>query len=458
MASIDHLSVSDLEFRIEKGEVDTILVAFVDAQGRLQGKRVVASHFMSQVMSAGTAIPAHLLAVDTERAQGDGANAPVLGSAFGDLLMRPDVTTLFRMPWQPDSAGVLCDIFLPDGTPVAISPRAVLTRQIARLEASSMAASIGAEPDFLVFQETYEQAFGAGYRNLTPLTMQPGSHSAFASARTEPLLGRIRKALAAVTIPIDYTTAQPAPGQHQVTLHHQTALRACDGVSIVKNAIKEMVAQDGRSVTFMAKYDLASNGNAGAFSLSFRSARGAMTLTDRYDESGLSPMGKAFIAGHTSHARELMLLFAPTPNSYRRFVSEPLAPSAANWGRDNRSCAFRLVGSDLSIHLENRIPGSDANPYLVVAGMIAAGLDGVHRQLPSDPPIAGNGRDAGSPALPTTLAEAIAAWEESAWVEATFGRDVQQHYADVARIEEAASAQDGDDALDQERVRYFEVP
>ena len=242
-----------------------------------------------------------------------------------------------------------------------------------------------------------------------------------------------------------------------MTLHHQDALRACDGVVIVKNAIKEIAAQQGRSVTFMAKYDLGHDGNAGDLSLSFRSARGAMTLTDRYDESGLSPMGKAFVAGHTAHAHELMLLFAPTANSYRRFATEPLAPSAANWGRDNRSCAFRLVGSDTSIRLENRIPGSDANPYLVAAGMIAAGLDGVHRQLRADAPIVGDGRDTGSPTLPVTLDEAIAAWEGSEWVGATFGSGVRQHYADMARVEAAGCAQVGDDALDRERMRYFEI-
>lgn len=455
MAKHEALTLPDVEFAVEKGTVDTVFVAFTDLQGRLQGKRVEVRHFMSEVLSSGTAIPAHLLAVDSGMRTAPGHVLSPGDTGFGDLVLRPDLRALFRMPWQEGTIGVLCDVTLPDGTSVVESPRAILARQLRRLEGSNIGAVLDSDLDFRVFEETYETAFSRDYADLTPLTRITASHSGFASARAESLLHRVRTSLAAVPVSLESTVAGDAPGQQELTLLQQEAMRSCDELVIAKNAVKEIAAQDGRSATFMAMYDLASVGNAHHVSLSFRGARGGMTLTDRYDDEGLSPVGRAFIAGQLAHAPELMLLFAPNPNSYRRFGTEPFAPSALDWGRDNRTCAFRVVGADAGLRLENRIPGSDANPYLVAAGMVAAGLDGIQHQRPLGPEATGATADRVD--LPTTLEEACTAWEGSEWVEAVFGTEVQRHCARTARLEIEAALQGQEDPLAWERSRYFEV-
>jgi glutamine synthetase len=444
MAVTAPVTMADVQFAIEKGEIDTFLVAFTDGRGRLLGYRIPAAQYLAKVAVGGIDVPASVLAPDD----------------FGFLTLRPDVTTAFRMPWQPDTVGVLAEVGHGDGTPVITLPRAILRQQLSRLDASSLTAVIGSEPEFTVFHESYDDGSRAGYRDLTPSPARHASHSALGSALAEPFVGRVRKALTAVPIAVSSTALGSAPGQHQITLGPQDALRACDQLTIVKYAVMEMAAQAAVSATFMAKFDAEAAGSALQLSVSLRGARGTMTMSDRYDDIGLSQLGKAFIAGQLLHARELCILYAPSRNSYRRFTGEAFAPSAVTWARENRTCAFLLAGTDSSLRLQNRICGSDSNAYLVTAGMIAAGLDGVHRQLHLGPAVDGDGHRAGSPPLPTTHAEAITAWEESEWVAAALGTDVQGHYASIARANDGSvgpAAATDTEAIDRERADCFEI-
>jgi glutamine synthetase len=241
-------------------------------------------------------------------------------------------------------------------------------------------------------------------------------------------------------------------GQHEIAFRYTDALGTCDNHVIYKTGSKVIASQEGMSLTFMAKFN-EREGNSCHIHLSFRGADGSMVMTDAADPSGMSALGKAFVAGQLAHSNELALLFAPQINSYKRYVPGSFAPTAIRWGHDNRTCAFRLVGHGAGLRLENRVPGGDVNPYLSVAGMIAAGLDGIERALPLEPPFEGNAYTSDSLRVPSNMGEALHLWESSAWIRATFGEEVQAHYANMARVEIAAY---GKAVTDWERFRGFE--
>ncbi len=452
MAGNERLTMADLEFEVEKKAVDTILVAFSDLQGRLVGRRITIDYFRSSVLTAGLRVPAYLLATDASGRPAPGFALASVSNGFPDLVLRVDTATLFRMPWQPGSVGILGDLELPDGSPVNVSPRTILRRQLQRVEGSNLSASVGLEPQFTAFDDQRGATAASDFAALRKTGPAGAGHVAFQSSRSEPLLHRVRTSGTLVPVGIEGTVGLPSPGHFEVTLTPTDALAVSDGALVLRSAIKDIAVQEDMAVTFMAAFD-EGVGSAGHVSMSLKGLRGGMPLADRHGESGLSEVGKAFVAGLLDHAAELCLLMAPTVNSYRRFASDPFSPSAVNWGVDNRTCAVRVVGAEASLRVENRIPGSDANPYLVVAAMIAAGLDGTNRQAQLPAAVTGDGHGADSPALPGSLAEALGAWTDSDWVRQTFGSDVQDHYANLARIEIEAA---GDRTLDDERARYFD--
>jgi glutamine synthetase len=273
------------------------------------------------------------------------------------------------------------------------------------------------------------------------------------TARVEPLLRRIRNAMTGAGMIVESAKGECNLGQHEIAFKYQDALRTCDNHVVYKNGAKEIAAQEGMALTFMAKYN-EREGNSCHVHLSFRGTDGSMVMADHHDaDQGLSDAGRAFIAGQLAHARELTLMYAPQINSYKRYVPGSFAPTAVRWGRDNRTCAFRLVGHGQSLRLENRVPGGDVNPYLAVAGMVAAGLDGIQRQLPLEDPFVGNAYADDSERVPSSMGEALALWESSAWVRETFGHEVQDHYSNMARVE---LADYGRTVTDWERYRSFE--
>ena len=241
-------------------------------------------------------------------------------------------------------------------------------------------------------------------------------------------------------------------GQHEIAFKYAEAVTTCDGHSIYKTGAKEIAAQENHSLTFMAKFN-EREGNSCHIHLSFRGVDGSAVMADHDSPDGLSDLGRAFIAGQIEHLAELTLLFAPQINSYKRYVEGSFAPTAIKWGHDNRTCALRLVGHGHSLRLENRVPGGDVNPYLAVAGIIAAGLDGIDRHVPLEPAFEGNAYAAEAARVPTSLAEAVALWENSEWVRETFGAEVQAHYARMGRVELEAF---GRAVTDWERYRGFE--
>jgi glutamine synthetase len=364
----------------------------------------------------------------------------------------PDLNTLHRTPWQDGSVGVLCDVQWDDGRDVVASPRQVLRKQLDRLSAAGMGAYVGTELEFIVFQDTYEEAWLAGYKDLTPANLYNVDYSMLGGARVEPLLRRIRNEMFGAGLVVESAKGECNLGQHEIAFRYTDALTTCDRHVVYKTGAKEIASQEGMSLTFMAKFN-EREGNSCHIHLSFRATDGSMVMADDEDESGMSALGKSFVAGQLAHSYELALMFAPQINSYKRYVPGSFAPTAIRWGRDNRTCAYRLVGHGGALRLENRIPGGDVNPYLAVAGMVAAGLDGIERELPLEAAFQGNAYATDSQRVPASMGEALAAWKSSEWIRETFGTEVQDHYTNMANVELAAF---GKTVTDWERYRSFE--
>ena len=445
-------TIEQLRSEVEAGRIDTVAVAITDMQGRLQGKRIHAQYFLDEVLGHGTEGCNYLLAVDVDMNTVGGYAMSSWDTGYGDMVMVPDLNTLHRQSWQPGTVGLLCDLQREEGGDVTASPRQILRRQLQRLTDAGMNAFVGTELEFIVFLDSYEEAWDSGYRDLTPANQYNVDYSMLGTARVEPLLRRIRNCMSDAGMVVESAKGECNLGQHEIAFRYTDALRTCDNHVIYKTGAKEIAAQEGVSLTFMAKYNQR-EGNSCHIHLSFRGTDGSMVMADETDPQGLSEIGKAFIAGQLAHIKELTLLYAPQINSYKRFVEGSFAPTALRWGRDNRTCSFRLVGHGPSLRLENRVPGGDVNPYLSVAGMIAAGLDGIQRNLPLEPMFAGNAYISDSERVPSSMRDALDLWQNSSWIRETFGADVQEHYSNMARIEMAAFAAT---VTDWERFRGFE--
>jgi len=447
------LSIEELTAAIQSGAIDTVVVAMTDMQGRLTGKRIHGDHFLNEVLKHGTEGCNYLLAVDVDMNTVQGYEMSSWERGYSDFELAPDFDTLRLIPWQEGAALVLADVQWLDHSPVVASPRQILRKQIANLEKAGMQAMCGTELEFVVYKDTYEEAWDKAYRDLTPVNQYNVDYSILGGSRIEPLLREIRLAMSAAGMTVESVKGECNLGQHEIAFKYSDALSNCDQHVIYKNGAKEIAAEAGYALTFMAKPN-EREGNSSHIHLSFRGLNGELVMTDDADkEHGMSELGRQFIAGQLTHMRELSLLFAPNINSYKRYVPGSFAPTAIRWGRDNRTCAFRLVGHGAGLRLENRIPGGDVNPYLAVAGIIAAGLDGINKKMKLEPAFTGNAYVSDSPRVPSTMNEALELWEKSAWVKETFGDEVQAHYANMARVEISAYAKA---VTDWELFRNFE--
>ncbi|MEY3803510.1 MAG: hypothetical protein RL126_654 [Actinomycetota bacterium] len=447
------LSIEELTAAIQSGAIDTVVVAMTDMQGRLTGKRIHGEHFLNEVLEHGTEGCNYLLAVDVDMNTVQGYEMSSWERGYSDFELAPDFNTLRLIPWQEGAALVLADVQWLDHSPVVASPRQILRKQIANLEKAGMQAMCGTELEFVVYKDSYEEAWNKAYRDLTPVNQYNVDYSILGGSRIEPLLREIRLGMAGAGMTVESVKGECNLGQHEIAFKYSDALSNCDQHVIYKNGAKEIAAEAGYALTFMAKPN-EREGNSSHIHLSFRGLNGELVMTDEADkEHGMSDLGRQFIAGQLAHMRELSILFAPNINSYKRYVPGSFAPTAIRWGRDNRTCAFRLVGRGAGLRLENRIPGGDVNPYLAVAGIIAAGLDGITKKMKLEPAFTGNAYVSDSPRVPSTMNEALDLWEKSAWVKETFGDEVQAHYANMARVEIAAY---GKAVTDWELFRNFE--
>jgi len=430
------LSLEQLRVLVADGTIDTVVLAFTDMQGRLQGKRLSAEFFLDEVVENHAEGCNYLLAVDIEMNTVEGYAMSSWERGYGDFVLVPDLSTLRLMPWHEGTALLLADLAWEDGSPVTASPRQVLAAQAARLAGHGWTAFAGTELEFVVYTESYEQAQAQAFRELTPANQYNNDYSIVGGSRVEPLLRKIRLGMAGAGMYVESSKGECNLGQHEIAFRYADAVTTCDNHSLYKTGAKEIAAQEGMSITFMAKPNQR-EGNSCHIHLSLRDATGAPVLAGD-GPHGLSRAGEHFLAGQLAALREMTLLFAPNINSYKRYVPGSFAPTAIRWGVDNRTCAYRLVGHGLSLRAENRVPGGDVNPYLAIAAMIAGGLDGVERELPLEPALEGNAYSGPGPRVPTTMREALEAWEKSDLARAAFGNDVVEHYANYARVELAA--------------------
>ncbi|MFJ4618685.1 glutamine synthetase family protein [Streptomyces sp. NPDC088812] len=429
------LAVEELHALVAGGEIDTVVLAFPDMQGRLQGKRFAARFFLDEVLHHGTEGCAYLLAVDTEMNTVDGYAMSSWDNGYGDFALHPDLATLRRVPWNAGTAMLIADLAWHDGSPVAAAPRQILRRQLDRLAELGLTAQVGTELEFIVFNDTYEQAWDSGYRGLTPANRYNVDYSILGTGRVEPLLRRLRNDMAGAGLTVESAKGECNPGQHEIAFRYDEALVTCDQHAVYKTGAKEIAAQEGVSLTFMAKYN-EREGNSCHIHLSLADADGTNVMAGSADDPhGMSDTMRHFLAGQLAALRDFSLLYAPNINSYKRFQPGSFAPTAVAWGHDNRTCALRVVGRGRSLRFENRLPGGDVNPHLAVAGLVAAGLHGVERKLELPDPCPGNAYTAGHAHVPTTLREAAELWENSPIARAAFGDEVVAHYRTMARVE-----------------------
>jgi glutamine synthetase len=446
------LTVGELAHDVRSGQVDTVVVAITDMQGRLQGKRCDARFFLDHVLADATEGCNYLLAVDVEMTTVDGYAMSSWERGYGDFVMRPDPATFRRVPWHPGTVLCHADVEWEDATPVTAAPRQVLRRQIARLAERGWHGCAGTELEFIVFRDTYEEAWSRGYRDLTPSTQYNVDYSLLGTARMEPLLRRLRRDMAGAGMQVESAKGECNLGQFEIAFLYSGLLEKADEHALYKSGAKEIAAQEGMSLSFMAKFD----GREG------NSCHVHVSLRDDEDEpvfvgdgpSAMSATFEHFLAGLLATTSELTVLYAPNINSYKRFAPGSFAPTALAWGRDNRTCAYRVVGHGAGLRVETRIPGGDVNPYLALAALVAGGLHGVDNELALEAPFEGNAYVADELAhVPRSLAEAAALFETSAVARAAFGDDVVDHYVNMARVEVDAFAAA---VTDWERYRGFE--
>ncbi|GIJ20171.1 glutamine synthetase family protein [Micromonospora lutea] len=432
------LTLEQLRVAVAEGEIDTVALALVDMQGRLQGKRFHAPYFLDQVVAHGSEGCNYLLAVDVDMNTVDGYAMSSWERGYGDLVMKPDFDTLRRVPWQPGTAMLLADLEWPDGSgPVVASPRQILRGQLDRLAAHGLTAYAGTELEFVLFRDSYEQAWRRGYRDLTSANQYNVDYSLLGTARVEPLLRRIRNEMAGAGLVPESAKGECNLGQHEIAFRYDEAVACADHHVIYKNGAKEIAAQEGMSITFMAKPN-EREGNSCHIHFSLRDdAGGSAMLGD--GPARLSVTGQRVLAGLLATMRELSLLFAPNINSYKRYQPGSFAPTALRWGADNRTCALRVVGHGQGMRVENRVPGADVNPYLAIAALVAGAVHGIENGLELAEECTGNAYDdASAERVPGTLRDALTLWESSEVANAAFGGEVVAHYANMARVELAA--------------------
>jgi glutamine synthetase len=425
----ENLTLATLAEKAASGEIDTVLVGMVDMQGRLMGKRFHVANFLDHAHEE-THCCNYLLATDLVMSTPDGYAATSWAKGYGDYVMRPDPSTLRPLPWLEGTALVLCDV-LDHHThePVPHSPREMLRRQVERLEAMGFDAMMATELEFFLFEGDYRSLQKRGYRDLVPLNGHNEDYNLFQTTKEEGVMRPLRNHLVAAGVPVENTKGEAEFGQQELNIRYSPALDCADHHTIAKHAAKEIAWMNGCSATFLPKWAANKVGSSSHVHMSLWKD-GAPAFHDASGEYGMSPLMHRFTAGLLAHARDYTFFLAPYVNSYKRFAPNTFAPTKAVWSVDNRTAGFRLCGEGTSgVRIECRIGGSDMNPYLAQAAMIAAGIKGIEEGLELAPPYRGDIYVSDDVVeIPRTLREAIGTLRDSAMLREAFGDGVVDHY------------------------------
>ena len=442
---------------IDGHEVDTVLVVFPDQQGRLVGKRVTGHHFIDEVAEGAIECCNYLLAVDVDMRVLPGYRFANWDKGYGDVSCRPDLTTLRLVPWLEGTALVVCDLFdVETGEAVEVAPREILRRQVERAHDQGFEVMTASELEFFVFRESYEEAAAQGHADLTPQNDYVLDYHILQTTKDEYLIRAIRNGMDAAGIPVEFSKGEAEAGQHEINLRFADALTMADRHVVYKNGAKEIAAQHGQSISFMAKYDIDRVGSSCHIHSSLWPVEGmgSSAMPDVNGAHGMSDTARWWLGGLMAGARELAWCFAPYVNSYKRYQPASWAPTAVAWGLDNRTLGYRVVGHGEGRRVECRIPGADANPYYAFAATIASGLHGIEHHIEPGDPYIGNGYTAEDlPRVPHTLVEAIELFEASELAKKAFGDEVHHHLLNTAKQEWAAF---NHTVTDWERRRGFE--
>jgi glutamine synthetase len=433
------VTADELADLIGRGEVDTVLAAFGDHQGRLMGKRVTGRFYLDHVSGAdGFEACDYLLATDVDMVPNPGYAFANYDRGYGDVRAVVDPSTIRLCGWLDRTALVLCDLTdVVSGAPVAVAPRSILRAQADRAAEAGFTALMASELEFFLFRESYDEVFDSGFRALTPSSLHNQDYDLRQTTRDEWLIAQIRRHLEAGGVPVEFSKGEAESGQHEINLRYAEAVEMADRNAVFKHAVKEIAQLNGRAATFMAKYAFDKVGSSGHIHSSLvRAADGRSAFHDPDATSHMSDTFRWYLGGLMATARELSLLWAPTVNSYKRYQPGSWAPTAVAWASDNRTVGFRVVGHGASMRIENRIPGADVNTYLAFAGTIAAGLHGIANRIEPPQALAGNGYEAtGVPRIPSTLVEAIELWRGSTFARDAFGAEVHAHILNTAEQE-----------------------
>jgi len=431
-----NLSFDDLKAAVAGGEIDTVLVCVVDMQGRPMGKRFHARHFIDTAWQE-THCCNYLLATDLEMYTVPGYAATSWAAGYGDYVMKPDLATLRRIPWLDGTAMVLCDVLDHHShKPVAHSPRALLKAQVARLEAMGYRAMMATELEFYLFEKSFEALHAEGYRNMAPISPYNEDYHIFQTTKEEEVMRAIRNGLFGAGIPVENSKGEADAGQEEINIRYSDALDTADNHTVVKNGCKEIAWAKGRGLTFLAKWHHQRGGSSSHVHQSLWTLDGAPAFFDAAAPHGMSDLMRSYTAGLLRHAGEITYFLAPYINSYKRFQKGTFAPTRTVWSIDNRTAGFRLCGEGTkSVRMECRIGGSDLNPYLAMAALIAAGIRGIEEKLDLEEPFSGDAYDLEKGQIPSTLGAAADALEGSALLRDAFGDTVVDHYLRAARWE-----------------------
>jgi glutamine synthetase len=446
------LSVEELRKDADAGTIDTVVTAFTDMQGRLFGKRIQVEYFLDEVIDHGVEGCNYLLALDMEMDPVPGYEMANWEGGYGDFGIAPDMASMRRIPWLDRTALVLADVVNHDGSPVVASPRQVLIAVYERAREMGFTPLMATELEFYLYKESYAEAHEKDYSGLTPTIPYILDYHILATTMDEQYLGAIRRGMHGAGIPIEFSKGEAWYGQHEVNTRYADAVTAADRHTIYKNGVKEIAFLNGISATFMAKPSEKDIGSSCHIHASLVGDDGKSVFVD--DNGEETDAFRHYLGGMRRHVTELALFVAPSVNSYKRYAAESWAPTSVSWGRDNRTCGFRIVGHGQSRRVECRIPGADVNPYLGLAALLAAGLDGIENQTDPGPELVGNAYEAGeAEAFPSTLRDAVDLWEDSEFAKQAFGEAVHKHYLNYGRTEQRLF---DEVVTDYERRRMFE--
>ena len=430
------LIFDDLKTHVSDGAVDTVLVCIVDMQGRLMGKRFHAQAFVDSGHME-THCCTYLLATDLEMATPDGYASTSWEQGYGDYTMKPDLDTLRLVPWLEGTAMVLCDVLDHHHKPITHSPRAMLKAQIARLTEMGFSATMATELEFFLFEKSFDEISKSGFRELTPISAYNEDYNILQTTKEEEVMRPLRNHLYTMGIPVEGSKGEAEAGQEELNIKYDEALACADHHSIAKHAVKEIAWQNGRAVTFLPKWSQDRVGSSSHVHQSlWKDGKPAFFDADR--PNGKSELMEHYMAGLIKYAADYTYFMAPYINSYKRFAKGSFAPTKIIWSVDNRTAAYRLCGADSkAIRVECRIPGSDMNPYLAQAAMLAAGIKGIEEKLALPPPFSGDAyEDTSSAHIPRNLRDAKDALHGSDMLRAAMGDDVVDHYTRAAEREQ----------------------